>query len=255
LPSLNHHIGLVMHSRRSLLRQLQSLGVRRASVVMVHASLRRLGPVDGGADAVLDALRDAITSDGTLLMILAAEDDVPFDARCSPAWREMGVLAERFRQREDTRVNDHAAARFGAAGPRAEALLDGTPLHDYFGPGSVLSRFTDAGGDVLRLGADVDTITLTHWAEYVAELPAKRRVRRRYVRADVGEQWIEGLDDTDGIADWPHGDYFSRLWLDYLDTNAPSTGPVGACRAELFAAAPFVSFATRWLETHLAPVP
>jgi aminoglycoside N3'-acetyltransferase len=240
-----------MHTHRSLVTQLRALGVRPGALLMVHASLRRVGPVDGGADTVLDALRDALTPDGTLLMILAAEDDAPFDAQRSPAWREVGVLAERFRQRADTRVNDHAAARFGASGPRATELLEDSPLHDYYGPGSPLARFAAAHGDVLRLGADDDTLTLTHWAEYVAQLRDKRRARRRYVRADTGPQWIEGLDDTDGIADWANGDYFPRIWRDYRDSGVPRVRPVGDCTAELFAAAPFVTYAAQWMESRL----
>ncbi len=32
-----------------------------------------------------------------------------------------------------------------------------------------------------------------------ADLPDKTRVTRRYVRADGREQWIECIDDCDGI--------------------------------------------------------
>src|SRR5690606_26831517 len=113
------------------------------------------------------------------------------------------------------RVNDHAGARFAALGPRAEELLEPSPLHDYYGRGSVLQRFADMGGSVLRLGADTNTVTLTHWAEYLAEVPGARRVRVRYVRADSGEQLIESLDDSEGLVDWPHGDYFHELFMDF----------------------------------------
>ena len=236
-------------NRETLARQLEALGVRTGTPLMVHASLRRIGPIDGGADALLDALRDALGPEGTLLMVMGADDTVPFEATTTPALRELGVLAEVFRRRPGTRVNDHAAARFGAYGPQSLALLEPAPLHDYYGPGSVLSRFAATDGRVLRLGADPDTVTLTHWAEYRAQIPGKRRVRRRYVRADVGEQWIESLDDTDGIVEWPDGDYFSQILVDFLAAGHARTGPVGHSTAELFAAGPFVAFAVAWLET------
>jgi aminoglycoside N3'-acetyltransferase len=104
---------------------------------------------------------------------------------------------------------------------------------------------------VLRLGANVNTVTLTHWAEYRAQLPDKRRAKLRYVRADVGEQWIESLDDTDGIQDWPQGDYFPQIWLDFLAAGHARTGPVGKTVAELFDARRFVHFATAWMERSL----
>ncbi|MEQ1508390.1 MAG: AAC(3) family N-acetyltransferase, partial [Myxococcota bacterium] len=220
--------------------------------LMVHASMRRVGPVDGGAAGVVEALREAVGPDGTLLMVLSAVEDAPFDALRSPVDTEdMGVLAEVFRTFPGVRVNDHAADRFAALGRGALALLEPTPLHDYHGPGSVLERLTAAGGQVLRLGANPDTVTLTHYAEYLAQVPDKRRVRRRYVRADLGEQWIESLDDTDGIAVWSEGDYFPQIFLDYVASGDARVGPVGRCTAELLDAQGFVAHAVRWMEAHL----
>lgn len=240
-------------TRTSLAEELRSLGVRAGAPLMIHSSLRRVGPVVGGAEALLGALVDATRPGGTLIMILGADLSVPFDAKTTPVdVEEMGVLGEVFRQHPEVRVNDHAAARYGALGPASWTLLEPSPLHDYHGPGSVLERFTDAGGMVLRLGANVDTVTLTHWAEYLAQVPDKRRVKLRYTRADTGEQWIESLDDTDGIREWPPGDYFPQIWLDFLAAGHARRGAVGRSVAELFDAQPFVRFATAWMEKNLA---
>ncbi len=220
---------------------------------MVHASLRALGPVAGGADGVLDALIETLGANGTLLMALGADPDEPFVASETPVdIEDMGVLAAVFRTRPGVHVSDHAAARYAAYGPLRKSLIDHAPLHHYHGPGSVLQRLTDHGGDILRLGADIDTVTVTHWAEYVADIPDKRHVRVRYVRGDIGEQWIDSLDDTNGIKDWPQGDYFSQILLDFLAAGHAARGPVGACQAELFSAPTFVDFAVRWMEKHLA---
>lgn len=241
-----------MRSVAEISAQCRDLGVAAGSIVMIHASLRSVGPVERGAVGVIDALRDAVGPAGTLLMVLSADDSEPFDALRSPVdIEDMGVLAEVFRTYPGVLVNDHPADRFAAIGPAARQLLEPTPLHDYHGPGSVLERFTALGGKVLRLGSNVDTVTLTHYAEYLAEVPDKVRVRRRYVRADTGEVWIASLDDTDGIATWAHGDYFPRVFLDYRATGAVSIGPVGRCEAELFDAAAFVRFAVGWMNRHL----
>jgi hypothetical protein len=84
-------------------------------------------------------------------------------------------------------------------------------------------------------------------------LQDKRRVKLRYLRADLGEQWIESLDDTHGIREWPHGDYFAQIWLDFLAAGHARTGPVGRTVAELFEAQRFVHFATEWMEKSLVP--
>jgi aminoglycoside N3'-acetyltransferase len=237
-----------------LTADLDRLGVPHGGVVMVHASLRKLGPVEGGATGVLAALRQALGPTGTVLMVLSAieVEGAPFDAAHTPVdTDDMGVLAEVFRQHPGVQVNDHAADRFGAWGPHAGFLLNPTPQDDYHGPGSVLARLVEADGCVLRLGANPDTVTLTHYAEYLAKLPNKRRVRRRYQRADVGEQWIESLDDTDGIAVWAHGDYFPQIFLDFVAAGRARVGPVGNCSAELLPARDFVRFAAHWLETNV----
>jgi aminoglycoside N3'-acetyltransferase len=241
-------------SRQTIVRQLQELGVRAAVPLMVHASLRSVGPIEGGANGLLDALVEVLGPGGTLLMVLSASQDAPFDPLSSKADEDMGVLAEVFRQRAGVRVNDHAAARYGALGAQSLQLLEPVPLHDYHGPGSVLDRFTALGGSVLRLGANIDTVTLTHLAEYRANVPNKRRVRLRYVRADIGEQWIESLDDTYGIVDWSQGDYFPRILIDFLAAGRARTGRVGSCTAELLEAQPFVDFATAWMEKHLGGI-
>ena len=54
---------------------LRSLGVAAGDLLMVHASLRAIGPVDGGAEGVLEALETAVGPGGTLLMTLGAKDD------------------------------------------------------------------------------------------------------------------------------------------------------------------------------------
>jgi aminoglycoside N3'-acetyltransferase len=239
-------------STAELAGQLRALGVHAGDPLMIHASMRRVGPIERGALGLIDALRQVIGPAGTLLMVLSADESEPFDALLSPVdVDDMGVLAEVFRTYPGVSVNDHPADRFAAIGPAARYLLKPTRLHDYHGPGSVLERLTAHGGKVLRLGANPDTVTLTHYAEYLADVPDKLRVRRRYVRADTGEVWIESLDDTDGIATWDQGDYFAQVFLGYRATGAVRVGPVGRCEAELFNAEPFVRFSVGWLNRHL----
>jgi len=205
----------------------------------------------GGGDGVIAAILSALGDKGTMIMVLGSPEEGPFDAHTSPADPEMGTLAELFRKYPGTVVNDHPAARFCGIGPMTETLLPDPPLHDYYGHGSVLERFLKANGRILRLGADLDTVTLLHHAEYLANVSPKRRVRRRYDLAESGTQWIESLDDCEGIQDWPAGDYFSQILIDFLKTEPVQTGQVGNCSAELIEAQNIVPFAVTWMENHL----
>jgi aminoglycoside N3'-acetyltransferase len=265
----------VTTSARELAGDLRRLGLVVGDVVMVHASMRAIGPVEGGAAAVVEALDAVVGPAGTLLMNLGAWDDWdwvnerPEDERASllaeapafdkdrtPADPDVGVLAEVLRQLPGTVVNNHPDARFGARGKLASALLDDAPWDDYYGAGSPLERLVEAGGKILRLGADEDTVTLLHLAENLADVPDKRRVVRHHkVLGPDGLPAIRRvscLDDTDGIVDLPGEDYFAVILRDYLSRGRAATGLVGGARSELIDAADLLRHGTAWMTTHLA---
>lgn len=262
-------------SVESLTADLRRLGVAAGDLLIVHASLRAIGPVDGGAGGVIDALEAAVGPGGTLLMTLGARDDwasvnerperdrpdllrdaEPFDCLTTPADPDVGVLAEVFRTRPSTKVSDHPEGRFGASGPFADRLLERVPWDDYYGLGSPLERFVHNGGRVLRLGADLDTLTLLHYAEYLTPIPSKRRVRRhRVVAGPEGPELrvVECLDDSDGIVDYPGEDYFAVILRHYLASGRASAGAIGRAASELIEAADVVEFAEAWMAEHLVP--
>ena len=259
----------------SLLADLVALGVEPGDVVMVHASLRAVGPVGAGAASVVAALDRAVGLEGTVLMTLGAEDRwdwvndrpeadrpallaeaEPFDAAVTPADPDVGVLAEVFRTTPGTVVSDHPEGRFGARGRLAGELTADVPWDDYYGPGSPLERLVRAGGKVLRLGADPDTVTLTHYAESLVDLPEKRRVRR--CRRITGPDeptivWVDTFDDSDRIVDWADGNYFPQILSDFVSAGRARQGVVRGATSELFDAAGFVDFAVDWMADNLAP--
>jgi aminoglycoside N3'-acetyltransferase len=238
---------------------LRRLGVTEGDVVLVHTSMRKVGPVDGGAETLVRALDDALGARGTSIVIAYPdESDEPFDHLTSVTSPDVGVLPEVFRCMPGTRVNDHPDGRFAARGALAVELLDDLPWDDYYGPGSVLARVVERRGKVLRLGADLDTVTLLHYAEYLAPVADKRRVRRTHrirVGHDVVERVVECLDDSNGIVDHPGEDYFAQLLRAYLATGRASTGTFGHATAELLEAVDLVDFAVDWMAENLTPRP
>lgn len=256
-----------------LLQDLKALGVTPGDCLMVHASLRAIGPVSGRAAGVIEALDGAVGDTGTLIMVLGARDEhawvngrpederaalladaEPFDALRTPAQPDVGYLAEAFRAHPGTLVTDHPEGRFGARGARASELLENPPWNDYYGPDSPLDRFQRLNGRVLRLGADHETTTLLHFAEYLVPFPEKRRIRRhRRVRQGdaIAIVDIDCLDDEHGIAEYPPGDYFGFLLRDYLATGRARRGRVGRAQSELIEARDLVEFGVRWMTEKL----
>lgn len=245
---------------------------------MLHASLRKIGLAridfgEGGAELLLDVLDRLVGPDGTLMMTLGSHYALdwvnqrpveeragllagtePLDPRSAPAQPDVGWLGEAFRQRPGTILSDNPSGRFAARGARAGALMRDQPWHDYYGPGSPLEKLCDWGGQILRLGANPDTVTALHYAEYLAELPAKRRTRWDYLlESDEGPRhvWIECLDDAEGIADWRGEDYFALILKAYLEIGRARQGKVGRAAAELIDAADIVDFGARWMEKNL----
>ena len=54
-------------TRTSLVADLAWLGVSPGAVLMVHASVRSVGPVIGGVNVIVQALLEAVGPTGTLL--------------------------------------------------------------------------------------------------------------------------------------------------------------------------------------------
>lgn len=99
-------------------------------------------------------------------------------------------------------------------------------------------------------------MTALHYAEYLAALPDKRRVRWDYMIAGPDgtpeHRWIDCLDDLEGIADWAgDGDYFAAILKAYRPLGGHREGQVGKAPAELIDAADYVAFGARWMTKNL----
>jgi aminoglycoside 3-N-acetyltransferase len=154
---------------------LLALGVRPGGVLMVHASLRALGNVPGGAETVIRGLLAALGEDGTLLMpALTYERVTPqnpvFDVHQTPS--NVGIIPETFRKREGTRRSVHPTHSVCALGPLTAALLDphsedNTPC----GPHSPFHTLPHHNGQILMLGCGLEPNTSMHAIEELVVPP------------------------------------------------------------------------------------
>jgi aminoglycoside 3-N-acetyltransferase len=158
-------------SRPTVIGQLRALGVKQGGVLLVHTSFRATRPVEGGPLGLIEALRDAIGTGGTLVMPSWSEDDdQPFDPRTTPAAPSLGIVADIFRRFPGVIRSDHLHA-FAAAGPEAVRITSGPlPLPPHI-PESPVGRVHDLDGQVLLLGVGHDADTTLHLAELLAGVP------------------------------------------------------------------------------------
>lgn len=105
------------------------------------------------------------------------------------------------------------------------------------------------------MGADPETVTALHYAEYCADLPDKKRVRWDYAIAGADgapeHVWIDCLDDLDGIVAYEGEDYFARILKAYRPLARHREGLIGKAKSELIEAADYVAFGARWMEANL----
>jgi aminoglycoside N3'-acetyltransferase len=234
---------------------------------MLHASVRAVGPVAGGPDQIHLGLKDALTSEGTLVMYAgcpAHADEIGrgnltvdeerelleklpvFDPITARSQRENGTLVEFLRTYPGSTVNEHIA-RFVVWGSHARQLLTPQPWNYAFGSGSLLDRFVGADGQILLLGCDHDNVTFLHYVEHIVDIPAKRIAKFKVgVDVDGTRVWKDMEEfDTSGAGvhpNWPDL-FFARLVDSYLRETHNSGGQVGDAPAFLLSAQGLRDFA------------
>ncbi len=154
---------------------IRAASVRPGGVLLVHASLRSLGEVPGGAATVIAGLRQALGPDGTLLMpalsYAAVTRERPrFDLVLTPS--NVGVIAESFRRQPGVMRSLHPTHSVCGIGPAAAALLgkhgqDATPC----GAHSPFRLLPQAGGQLLMLGCGLAPNTSFHAIEELVMPP------------------------------------------------------------------------------------
>jgi aminoglycoside 3-N-acetyltransferase len=257
-------------TREGLAGDLVALGVRRGSVLLLHSSLKALGWVCGGPVAVVQALRDALGPDGTLVVPTHTPDNTdpagwrhppvpeswwpvirahmpPFDPAVTPS-RWMGAVADTVRTWPGARRSDHPQVSFAAVGPAAEAVVADHRLDDMLGERSPLGAVHRLDGDVLLLGVGYGRNTSLHLAEYRLPNPP-RRWEGSAVRAAGSRAWTRWEDvDTD------EGD-FDELGAAFDAAGGARTGRVGAAECRLMSQRALVDFAVTWFATHRTAKP
>jgi aminoglycoside N3'-acetyltransferase len=193
---------------------LRRLGVRAGMALEVHCAMSRFGAVEGGADAVIDALMQVVGSDGTIVMpAFRLSPNLPLTDKDKQlgltlkirllAEEEnhtaMGIVADTFRQRLDV-VTGSGIFRVSAWGRDAARHATG------------LQHLIDSSGYALLLGVDIYALSAMHTVEDA--LPETIRARFK--------------PSAEALALYPADQWFIEAW-------SPEAKPWYKIQAEAYA--------------------
>lgn len=253
-------------TRTSLAADLAAIGLGPGDAVLVHAALRKVGRVLGGPDIILAAMQDVVGPAGTILGYtdwqLEDEDRVdpalrphipPFDPHRSRATRDNGFWPELVRTTPGACRSGNPGASMAAVGGRAEWFTANHALDYGYGPQSPLGKLVEAQGKVLMLGAPLDTMTLLHHAEHLANFSNKQVIRYEAPLLVDGVptwRWFEEFD-TGNVPPGMAEDYFATIVEAFLGTGRGRCGVIGEAGSVLVNAAEIVPFAVQWMEENI----
>jgi aminoglycoside 3-N-acetyltransferase len=148
---------------------LRSLGLRAGDRVVVHSSLRAVGPIEGGADTVVDALLDVLGPEGVLMVPSFTYTTRRFDPAVERG--RTGALAEVVRLRAGAVRSLHPTHSVAVLGAGARELCAGHEDLAATDVNSPLDRLARGGGYVLLLGVGHIANTTIHVGEFRARAP------------------------------------------------------------------------------------
>jgi aminoglycoside N3'-acetyltransferase len=170
-----------MWTRQQLADHLRRLGVMPGDTLFTHSSFKSIGPVDGDAETVVNALEDAVGPEGLILM--PSFHLIEWDERAK-IWNHdstpstVGWLTEFFRLMPGTVRSDHYSHSVAARGHGAAQMVEGhlrrqglrsawdrEPWGFTYGLHSPMYQAYANNGVLLMLGVDYQSSTFLHLAE------------------------------------------------------------------------------------------
>ena len=164
-----------MITKNDILNQLESFRYAVGHPVIVHTSLRAIGPIDGGADTLLDALIEFFTAGSGLLCIPTHTwDESVMDLRNPRSC--IGTLPTVAAKRHDgirTLNPTHSMMIFGNKRSAIELAECDIHINSPASPMGSMGKVHDMNGFVLLLGVGHESNTFLHCVEEMMQVPGR----------------------------------------------------------------------------------
>ena len=238
-----------MYTKDDLMRGLKEMNIDPRGTLLVHSSMKAIGPVEGGADAVLDALSEYM-KDGLLVLPTHTWATVKDERNVFDVLREpscVGILPELFRKRPGVVRSLHPTHSVAALGREAEDYVSGeeyarTPCARR----GCWGKLYDRGASILFLGCRLTSNTFLHGVEEWNHIPNR-------LNPQAEEYFTVTPDGTRyRIPQYRHNAshpsrFYDKMEPAFLEGGAIRYGMLGDAKCVLGDAAQMAEITTRWL--------
>jgi len=178
-----------IYTKKDILAQLAAMGAPRDRAVLAHTSLRLIGNIEGGAEALLDAFIEYFTAEGGLFCVPThtwhrlGEDvvlDMASDENCLGAFSSVALRDGRGVRSENP---THSMVVFGDRERAEQFIRDDAHVKTPTAPESAYGKLFSEGGYVLLAGVSQNKNTYLHAVAEILELP--NRMEKEYYKVGV----------------------------------------------------------------------
>lgn len=249
-----------MVTKQDIIAAFKGLGIEERDVLLVHSSMKSMGYVEGGPEAVLAGLQEVV-KEGTLVFPTLRSREFhnayrDWDIQNTPS--DVGLLSETFRKSAGVLRSDQETHSVAARGKDAVFLTGGHRTgrervgifgNMAFGHNSPWQRMYDRDAVVVMLGVTMVYNTFKHFVEYclvedvLENLSPTEREQAENALSKFNPEPVEDPDEK------PAGVWF---WHDGLKTQKEMTR-LGFVRYGKCGNAELVCFRVRDFYAYLYP--
>ncbi|TDQ41087.1 aminoglycoside N(3)-acetyltransferase [Aureibacillus halotolerans] len=255
---------MTLQTKKSMISDLEQLGVKKGMTLIVHSSLKSLGDVVGGPVSVILALEEAVGVEGNLVMptqtehlceptenndnlsedeIRIIKDNLPIYYPDLTPTSYMGIIPELFRKQNGVLRSSHPHVSFSAWGKDAKRIIGNHDLNYALNKDSPLGKIYDLEGYILFIGAPTNSNTSLHLAEYSQ--------KNTYIQPKVWgvKLLIEGREQWSTYNDINNeSDDFGQIFNEFNSaTGLVKKGSIGEAESFLMPQKNIVDFSVDWM--------
>lgn len=252
------------YTKELILQELRNLGIESGDTIIFHSALGKAGWICGGAVTFIEALQEAVSVTGNLVMPSQTghlsdpstwqnppvpeawwgtirREIPPFDKQKTPCYH-MGVIPETFRSFPGVVRSNHPQHSFIAWGAKKDWIIANQSLDHGFGEMSPLAKLYSLDAKILLLGVDNDNNTALHLAEERAGI-----AKVVYQKAPISRNEVTIWQEFEEI-DYD-SDSFIAIGKAFDEKRQQSSRHLAGAPCKLYNMEALIDFAVEYLQT------